>query len=74
MKAYSIVGVMVFLAAGCAQQQNLIRFTETAREAGLADHGVNGAGVAFGDYDNDGDVDIYLSNADAAPQMLQSVR
>ncbi len=66
MKTYSIISVMVFLAAGCAQPQNPIRFTEMAREAGLADPGVNGAGVAFGDYDNDGDVDIYLSNADAA--------
>lgn len=66
MKTYAIVGAMAFLAASCAQPQGPIRFTETAREAGLADPGVNGAGVAFGDYDNDGDVDIYISNSDAA--------
>jgi hypothetical protein len=32
MKTYSIISVMVFLAAGCAQLQNPIRFTEMARE------------------------------------------
>ena len=70
LKTGSLVAVMAVLAAGCAQSQSSIRFTETAREAGLADAGLNGAGVAFGDYDNDGDVDIYISNADTATLKL----
>ena len=43
-----------------------IRFDDIAADAGVADVGLNGAGVAFSDYDNDGDIDIYFSNADAA--------
>ena len=70
IRSCSIVGIVVLLAAGCVYAQNPIRFTETAREAGLADSGLNGAGVAFGDYDNDGDVDIYVSNADTSTLRL----
>lgn len=35
-----------------------IRFDDIAADAGVADVGLNGAGVAFSDYDNDGDIDI----------------
>lgn len=37
------------------------RFTDIAAEVGLLDPG-NGMGVCFGDYDNDGDLDLHLSN------------
>jgi len=37
------------------------RFTEVGREAGVADTGY-GLGVAAADYDNDGDLDLYLNN------------
>lgn len=37
------------------------RFTDVTLESGLGDQG-NGMGVAVGDIDNDGDVDVYVSN------------
>jgi len=37
------------------------RFTDVTKEAGVGDTGY-GLGVAVGDYDNDGDLDIYLNN------------
>jgi len=37
------------------------KFTDVTKTAGLADTGY-GLGVAAGDYDNDGDLDIYINN------------
>ena len=37
------------------------RFTDVSSKAGVADRGY-GAGAAVGDYDNDGDVDLYVTN------------
>ena len=42
-----------------------IRFAEEAAERGIADVGLDGAGVAFNDYDGDGDADIYITNNDS---------
>ena len=42
-----------------------IRFSEQAEERGIADIGIDGAGVAFNDYDADGDADIYITNNDS---------
>ncbi len=44
-----------------------IRFKEVGEKAGIADLGTNAAGVAFTDYDNDGDVDIYVNVGASAP-------
>ena len=43
-------------------------FTDVSREAGVYKIG-NGLGVVFGDYDNDGWVDIYVAN-DSTPNFL----
>jgi len=47
-----------------ANAQAQIQFEDVSEKAGIADLGVNAAGGAFGDYDNDGDVDIYVSASD----------
>lgn len=43
-------------------------FTDVAARAGLDDLGF-WMGLAFGDYDNDGDVDLFVSNAGYAPPL-----
>jgi hypothetical protein len=43
-------------------------FTDVTKESGV-DKGGNGLGVVFGDYDDDGWVDIYVAN-DATPNFL----
>ncbi len=50
--------VLVLIPVAYAQAQ--IRFENVAEEAGIDDPGINGAGVAFWDYDQDGDVDVYI--------------
>ena len=61
----------VVLLGGCQagnesdQASVPIRFAEQAAERGIADVGLDGAGVAFNDYDGDGDADIYITNNDS---------
>jgi hypothetical protein len=43
-------------------ESGLLRFTDVTAETGLAGATGYGMGVSTGDYDNDGDVDLYLSN------------
>ena len=44
-----------------AAGRNPIQFVDGAVERGVADIGVNSTGPTFGDFDNDGDLDILLS-------------
>jgi len=44
-------------------------FTDVSRESGIGAVAGNGLGVVFGDYDNDGWIDIYVAN-DATPNFL----
>ncbi len=53
-----------------AYAQAQIRFENVAEEAGILDAGINGAGVAFWDYDQDGDVDVYITNSDSGTMHL----
>merc|ERR1712054_261061 len=38
-------------------------FTNTTQAAGLLDDGIDSFGCTFGDVDEDGDLDLYISNA-----------
>ena len=46
-------------------------FSERAREAGL-DSTRDGRGVVCFDYDNDGDVDLFIANQDQPPQLFRN--
>ena len=62
-----------------AQQDALFRnngdetFTDVSAEAGIAQLPRRvGRGTTFGDYDNDGDVDIFIVNNHAPPTLLRN--
>ena len=59
---------LILIPVAYAQAQ--IRFENVAEEAGILDPGITGAGVAFWDYDQDGDVDVYITNSDSGTMHL----
>jgi hypothetical protein len=61
------------------EQQNLLlknvvgRFVDVSYETGLSDLEERvGRGAAFGDYDNDGDTDVFIVNADGRATLLRN--
>ena len=64
----NVLVLLTFLPAGLAHSQ--IRFEDVTEQAGILDAGINGAGVAFWDYDQDGDVDVYITNSDSGTAHL----
>jgi hypothetical protein len=44
-------------------------FTDVSKSSGIGDHAGKGMGVAFGDYNNDGLVDVFVAN-DSVPNFL----
>ncbi len=66
----------LYLANGTGQANKLFRNEEggawvDATSAPLDDAG-SGVGVAWGDYDNDGDLDLYLANDGSANKLLRN--
>lgn len=51
---------------GLAHAGSVIEFDDISESAGIADLNTNSAAVAFTDYDNDGDLDMYISVEDTA--------
>ena len=48
-------------------------FTDVSTEVGLSKHTMMvGRGAVFGDYDNDGDIDIFLNNSNQAAKLLRN--
>lgn len=60
MKLRYLVGLCTSLTTPALADSAPIRFTDVSESAGLADLAVNSTGPAFSDYDNDGDLDIYI--------------
>ena len=72
----AVVAAVAILLAACqggtdsSGESVPIRFSEQAGERGIADIGLDGAGVAFNDYDGDGDADLYITNNDSGTHGL----
>ena len=47
-------------------------FTDVSKSAGVAEHASWGMGMVCGDYDNDGDTDIYVANDGAGNFLFQN--
>jgi hypothetical protein len=58
------------LLCSTAMAQTPIRFKDVTKKAGILEEGINGAGIAFWDHDNDGDVDVYINNTDSDTMEL----
>jgi len=63
----ALIGVTACLLALPATAKTPIQFTEIGRKAGVDDPELNGTGPAFADYDQDGDVDIFVSTEAIGP-------
>lgn len=63
------LATLAVMASVNADAKPPILFEEVSEAAGVADVNSNTAGAAFGDYDNDGDVDIYVSSSDSLPSL-----
>ncbi len=53
------------------RNDGLYSFTERAKEVGI-DSQRDGRGVVTFDYDNDGDLDVFVANQDAAPNLYRN--
>lgn len=47
-------------------------FTDVAKEAGVGGFSIRSGGCTFGDYDNDGDLDIYASNIGGFNELFRN--
>ena len=59
----------VAAVAAVAAEPAPIRFRDEAAERGVQDLAVNATGPTFGDYDGDGDIDIFVPVEDLAPGL-----
>ena len=57
------------VTAASAPRGAAIRFSDEAQRRGVQDLAVNSTGPTFGDYDNDGDLDLFVPVEDLAPGL-----
>ncbi len=56
---YAMVFALTLIASSTSAQ---VTFTDVAQEAGITNQSLNSVAVAWGDYDNDGDLDLYVAH------------
>ena len=56
---YIITFILTFIASSASAQ---VTFTDVTQEAGITNQSLNSLAVAWGDYDNDGDPDLYVAH------------
>ena len=61
MRLITTVGFSLVLLSAAAHAKTPIQFKDISKAAGVTDFAVNATGPAFADYDQDGDVDIFVS-------------
>lgn len=60
MKTHLLTALLALSLSACSTQTP-IQFDDESYSRGVADEGVNSSGPSFIDYDNDGDIDIYVT-------------
>lgn len=60
-----VLWATIVVLTGCSSAP--IRFADQSSAAGVADPGVNSTGPTFADFDNDGDMDLYVSTEAQLP-------
>ena len=60
MKTHLLTALLALSLSACSTQTP-IQFDDESYSRGVADEGVNSSGPSFVDYDNDGDIDIYVT-------------
>jgi hypothetical protein len=63
---------LAVLSSSFASLQAQISYKDVSNQAGVKGGGEN-IGVAFGDYDNDGDEDLYVSVRDGRNKLFQNI-
>jgi hypothetical protein len=70
MRCLTIIGVLVLVhcVSTCAASAQ-VTFTDVTQEAGITSESLNSVAVAWGDYDNDGDPDLYVAHGAYGPSV-----
>ncbi|MBL8630462.1 MAG: CRTAC1 family protein [Rhodospirillaceae bacterium] len=58
---FAMCVLLATTSIGHAKTNTPIKFTEIGKKAGISDPALNGTGPMFADYDQDGDMDIFIS-------------
>ncbi len=64
---FYIIAFILILTASSAFAQ--VTFTDVTQEAGITNESLNSLAVAWGDYDNDGDPDLYVAHGTYGPDV-----